>query len=275
MKTTSQPILLDAGPSQYGWHRLETALRCPRLFAWKQQGLAREISPPLVKGSLLHIGLAHYYIRKQAEQQGTDPERYLSPEDAILALAEKNEEESHLWALATDDIIHAYRAYAHNWGSESWKVISVEEQLKAHVGPKQHPYTQRADLIVEEADGRVWIVDHKSAYRINSKTLTQYIMDGQFIGYQMFGHAKYKERFGGVILNRVKLSQPYDFDRRALEPAPQALRHFTQVIIEGERRIAQGGDKPPEEWPMTLTNQVCFGKYGQCPAYNLCRFGGE
>jgi hypothetical protein len=235
--------------------------------------MAREVSPPLVKGSLIHIALAHHYARVQAEQEGQDPEQWLEPDDAIFALAEKNEMESHLWMLAAPEITAAYVAYKNNWIGENWKVLGVEEQLEAKVGPKKHPYTQRADLIVEDAQERVWIVDHKSCYRINSKTLSQYIMDGQFIGYQMFGRAKYGERFAGVMLNRVKLSQPYDFDRRAIEPAPQALRHFTKVVIEGERRIAQWADKPPEEWPMTLTNQVCFGKYGQCPAYNLCRFG--
>ena len=45
--------LLNAGPSEAGWHRLQTVLRCPRLYAlgtdWDK--------PALVKGSLVHIGL--------------------------------------------------------------------------------------------------------------------------------------------------------------------------------------------------------------------------
>ena len=156
--------------------------------------------------------------------------------------------------------------------AEDWKVLEVENELRARVGEKKHLYTQRADLTVEDPSGRVWIVDHKSAYRINAKTLDQYILDGQFIGYQMFGRAIYKERFAGVILNRIKLSQPYDFDRRPIEPAPAALKSFLSTIEEAERRIAAGG-QDIESFPMALNNQTCYGKYGKCGAYDLCRFG--
>jgi hypothetical protein len=76
-------------------------------------------------------------------------------------------------------------------------------------------------------------------------------------------------------VNRIKLSSPFDFDRRPLEPAPRALKYFVQVIEEGERKISLFEGKPIEEWPMALNNQTCFGKYGQCDAYDLCRFGDE
>ena len=98
-------------------------------------------------------------------------------------------------------------------------------------------------------------------------------MDGQIVGYQMFGRAKYGERFAGVLLNRVKLSPPFDFDRRALEPAPAALTDFVKVIEEAERRVAQYEGKETRDYPMSLTNQICYGKYGKCRAFDLCRFG--
>ena len=49
--------LLDAGPSERGWHRIETAARCLRLFAWTQVvGKTFPATEPLIKGSLLRIG---------------------------------------------------------------------------------------------------------------------------------------------------------------------------------------------------------------------------
>ena len=268
------PKLLDAGRSERGWHRIQNVIRCPRLFAWKEiKGLNFPISSPLVNGSLIHIALAHHYQRIKEKQTGGNPDDWLRPEDAVQALALKNVEESTLWLAAVPQIVDAYYAYVNNWLGENWKVLEVEHELRAHLGEEKHLYTQRADLIVEDNDDRVWIVDHKSAYRLNSKTLRQHILDGQFVGYQLFGKAKYKERFAGVLVNRVKLSTPYDFDRRPLEPAPQALKWFVKVIEEGERRISQWEGKPIEEWPMALNNQTCFGKYGACDAYDLCRFG--
>ena len=268
--------LLDAGPSESGWHRIQNVIRCPRLYAWREIGGKKfKVSAPLVNGSLIHVALAHHYQRLKEKQTGGNPDDWLLPEDAIVALAEKNADESPLWMSAIPQIQDAYFAYRHNWHFEEWKVLDVEHQLKARLGEKKHLYTQRADLIIEDANGRVWIVDHKSAYRLNSKTLRQHILDGQFIGYQLFGKARYGSKFAGVLVNRIKLSPPFDFDRRPLEPAPRALKYFVQVIEEGERKISLFEGKPIEEWPMALNNQTCFGKYGQCDAYDLCRFGDE
>jgi len=270
----SNAQLLDAGPSERGWHRIQSVIRCPRLFAWREVGGMRfKPTAPLVNGSLIHVALAHYYQRLKEKQVGGNPDDWLRPTEAIEALAYKNAEESSLWISAIPQIQNAYVAYANNWVGEEWKVLEVEYQLKAHLGKEKHLYTQRADLIIEDARERVWIVDHKSAYRLNSKTLRQHILDGQFIGYQLFGKAKYGDKFAGVLVNRIKLSTPHDFDRRPIEPAPQALKWFVKVIEEGERRIAQWEGKPIEEWPMALNNQTCFGKYGACSAYDLCRFG--
>ena len=265
--------LLDAGRSERGWHRIENMLRCPRLFALREiQGIQFDISPPLVNGSLIHIALAHHYQRQWERQNDGDPNLWLSPADAITALAQKREEESPLWVKAINQITEAYYAYSDNWSQEDWKVLEVENELRAQVGKGQHLYTQRADLTVEDVHGRIWIVDHKSCYRITSKTLRQHILDGQFLGYQMFGRAKYGDKFAGVLVNRIKLSAPFDFDRRSIEPAPSALSHFVQTIESAEERIAKYGENI-ESYPMALNNQTCFGKYGQCSAFTRCQFG--
>lgn len=268
--------LLDAGPSERGWHHFENVLRCPRLYAWSHLGgMKLEMSEPLVRGSLLHIALAHHYQRIKEEQTGGNPNDWLLPEDAVETLASQESENSPLWRKLIPQVVDAYFAYRNNWLGEAWEILEVEYELRSRIGEGKHLYTQRADLIVKDHNQKVWIVDHKTAYRINSKTLRQYIMDGQFLGYQMFGRAKYGKEFAGVILNRVKVSSPYDFDRRALEPAPAALQDFVPTLLAAEKKMAEFEGKPIREWPMTLSNQVCYGKYGKCQAYDLCRFGGK
>jgi len=265
--------LIDAGPSERGWHRIENMLRCPRLYALRAiDQIPFSISSPLVNGSLIHVALAHHYQRMWEKQNDGDPDKWLTPEDAVAALARKNNDESSLWVAAIPQIVEAYQSYRNNWHGEDWKVISVEEQQRARVGEKKHLYTQRADLIVEDPNERVWFVDHKSCYRITSKTLRQHILDGQFLGYQMFGRARFGERFAGVLVNRIKLSPPFDFDRRSIEPAPYALKNFVRTILYAEGQIEEYGDDS-SNYPMVLNNQTCFGKYGQCSAYDLCRFG--
>jgi len=267
--------LINPGPSERGWHRIESMLRCPRLYALQHiDGIEFPLTRPLVNGIMLHVALAHHYKRLECEQRGTDANEWLSPEGALAEMVAKNSDSSPLWKAGVDQVFDAFCAYAQNWDAESWTVLAVEEELRANLGGGRFLYTQRPDLIVEDFDERVWIVDHKSAYRLVSKTLQQHILDGQFLGYQMFGFAKYGNRFAGVIVNRVKLSTPHDFDRTPIEPAPAALRQFTNSIVEAEERILQYGEDSTD-FPMVLSNQVCYGKYGQCPAFDLCRFGSR
>ena len=93
--------ILFTGPSPRGWHRLQTVLECPQKFAWEYRwgregyDAAERVAahmnvpkeepdkPGLNRGTLLHLGLAHYYARLREQQNGRDPELYLKPEDAI------------------------------------------------------------------------------------------------------------------------------------------------------------------------------------------------
>lgn len=264
-------ILLDAGPSERGWHRIETAARCLRFFALRESGAVPfPESEPLIRGSLVHIGLAHIYARKQAADSGNDPEKYYSPMDAILKLAEKN---GPAWEGLVDHCCDMVNAYRLRWGDDKkWKVISVEEELRATLRRKWL-YTQRADLIVEDEHGKVWIVDHKTAYRIASVTLSPHILDGQMLGYQMFGRKRFGKRFGGVIINRITTRAPFAFDRSLLEPAPDALSRFVGNLCDVEEMIERYEGRPPMEWPGTYSNMICTHKYGKCDAFEQCQWG--
>ncbi len=279
--------LLDAGPSQRGWHQFEQAGRCIRLWAWNHKANKPFIvTEPLVKGSLLHIGLAHYYQRKLEEKEGRDPNAFYTPEEAVLVLskqeARKSEDrnEASLWVSCTAPVLVALEKYQSQWSRCSWKVIAVEQELRAQItrtdGSGRFLFTQRADLIVQDAHGFYWIVDHKSCYRITSKTLRQHILSGQFLGYQMFGRRMYGRKFGGVVINRVKLSSPVDFERSVLEPAPAAAAGFMRSLQQTEDRIqAHAHLTDPMDFPAVLSDQVCYGKYGPCSAFELCRWGDE
>tara|TARA_R110002020_G_scaffold12271_2_gene45187 strand:- start:2808 stop:3731 length:924 start_codon:yes stop_codon:yes gene_type:complete len=278
-------ILVDAGPSERGWHGFENAARCLRYWAWgKVGGKKFAVTEPLVKGSLIHVGLAHYYQQKSVE----NPDDYYTPAEAITVLAQEEADkardfnERNLWLSSVAPIIGAMDAYEHEYDSRcNWKVVAVEKELRAHIPIEKGSddtflFTQRADLIVEDGHGFKWIVDHKSCYRITGKTLRQFILSGQFLGYQVFGRKMYGNKFGGLILNRVKLSQPHGFDRCSLEPAPAAVSGFIRMLRQTEQRIRDYSHlTDPMDYPPVFSEQVCYGKYGQCPAFELCRWGDD
>ena len=157
----TQPKFIDAGSSgQWGWHATEVALRCPRMFAYTYRvpgaGHRDTDSAPLLKGSLVHQGLAHHYIRMGLEQLGMDPEEFATPHDAIGECAQKLGPHAPQYV---DLARHVVQRYAMHWASEKLEVLNVEEVFSSEIGG--YTFTQRFDLVVREQDGKIYIYDHK------------------------------------------------------------------------------------------------------------------
>jgi len=272
---TLGPKLIFAGPSERGWHRVASLLRCPRLARLEEKGaLPPAESVYLVRGSLLHVGLAHHYQQLKERLTGGDPAQWFDPEAAVHALAEQ---EGAQWLPEIDLVNEALRKYLTHWSQEGWKPLEVEFELRAQL---PHPtksgerflFTQRADLIVEGEEKKVWIVDHKTASRINHSSLDQYVLSGQMVGYHHFGRALYGDRFGGVLLNRIKIYDPQEFDRRPVPTAPWATANFVKTLQWAEY-VDTMMPSDPDLVPMATNASACYGRYGKCAAFDLCRFG--
>jgi len=81
-----------AGSSgEWGWHATELALRCPQLFAYtyRLKVIGKTESEPLLRGSLVHAGLAQAYKRLQESQAGGDPEKWVGYEEGIKHCAQE------------------------------------------------------------------------------------------------------------------------------------------------------------------------------------------
>tara|TARA_R100000951_G_scaffold31834_1_gene27201 strand:- start:1112 stop:1948 length:837 start_codon:yes stop_codon:yes gene_type:complete len=276
------PILIDPGPSEAGWHRLQTALQCPRKYA-----LGREksytLSDPLVKGVLVHLGLAQYYARMKAKLNGQDPDEFYEPIAGIgkLALDNYTEDKNELWMEHAALAQHVVASYINHWKFDKWEPLYIEEQFRSHVTDDEGNrflYTQRADLIVKDSGGKIWIVDHKTTFRISPKTVRRYTLSGQFLGYRVLGKRAFGANFGGVVLNMIQLPRTLkespSYKRPTLEPAPYALRTFKQTLIAAEGIIKQHQHlDDPMLWPAVHHETACWTPYGPCPYHETCQYG--
>ncbi len=150
-------ILINAGPSPRGVHRLEQVLICPQLYAYKHRlGKDMGSKDALVKGSLVHVGLAHYYAQLRAVQRKEDPAAYHDPMDAIeLAAAEFGVTGTAWKALASQ----AVSGYMTQYMMEKFTIIGVEDLVETMIGP--YRLTARWDLVTQDSQGKFWIYDHK------------------------------------------------------------------------------------------------------------------
>jgi hypothetical protein len=140
-----------------------------------------------------------------------------------------------------------------------------------HGGPI--PITKRFDMVVQAADGRYYIWDHKvTGGRITGDKAKQYVMDGQFAVNNIAGKLLFGRQFGGVILNFVMRRPPF-INRKQMVPDtklrdamfPLQLRTVAHQV--GGLLASNAG---PEEWTMAQSELVCWHKYGRCQVWELC-----
>jgi len=266
--------LLDTGPSPRGWHRLQLMLECPQKWGFHYElgyGGKHE-SPPLIRGSLIHLGLAHHYSRMKARQQGTDEDEWMRP---LTAMREKAYREGYAWEAELDRTISCLKAYLDKWEGEKIEILEVERLAYTMIG--DNAFTGRFDLVYRDRQGKVWVCDHKTTGRIQPSQKKFYGISGQLAGYAYLGRQIYGDAFAGMMLNMVQHTAPCKFLRIPLPPAPNLITRFPQIVTDAENRIKslRESGRSPDNWPMAANELTCYSRYGACPYLEKCRWGDK
>lgn len=270
------PELINAGPSPRGWSRLGAMLQCPQKYAYtfilpedQGGGKGAKNSPALIKGSLLHTGLAHHYRIMQARQNGEDEKQWFEP---LVAMQLQALQEGEEWLEHLEDCNAALNAYIAHYGVETFYVVAVEHMISTKIG--DYEVTGRADLIIQSrSDNKVYIVDHKTTSRISGSQVKSYGISGQLIGYDYMGREMFGDLWGGMILNQLQHKDPIKYNRVTLPPSPNMLVRFPQLVRDAEEMIARYSTRPVDEYPMVMNELICYHRYGACPFVDKCRWG--
>ena len=72
-------------------------------------------------------------------------------------------------------------------------------------------------------------------------------------------------------------SSGYSFARTVLDPAPAMLVRYPEIVQHAEEGISRlramiALGRP---LPAAPSEHVCYGAYGECPAFDLCRWGDK
>ena len=285
--------IIFTGPSPRGWHRLQLAAECLQKYAWyddeKSEGRPRESgeteegrpslpprpdapsSPPLAKGSLLHLALAQHYARMRADQNGQDPEEWCEPLRAVDLMGRYTRNDKYI------DLAKAcYIKYVDVYPNDIYnmRILEVEELYQATIRGK-YLFTGRMDLVWEDSVGRVITTDHKTTGRLTTNHPMYYTVSGQLIGYRYLGQKKWGERFGGMHLNLIQHTEPRKFERIDLPRSPQMEARFEQTVVDIEESIERmkASGRGPEDWPRSMNELTCYHRYGPCSYMDQCRMG--
>ncbi len=274
-------ILINAGPSARGWHRLERVIRCPRLYALHAAGLLDTTqSEPLVRGSLVHVGIAHHFARMKARQEAPvttankdAAEDYYTPQEAMDLVARESfgAKGQELLEIARETVA----AYLALYSDEGWKILHVEQEFTTEIsdGTRSVTYTLRPDLVVKDISSRVWIIDHKCQTHIGH--VERYTLSGQFLGLQWLGRQLYGTAFGGCIVNAIQPWPHFKVKKFPVDAAPASLRRFPQLVLDVEDQITrlELEGREPMDWPGACSEFMCTNVYDRCEAFDICRFG--
>lgn len=137
----------------------------------------------LAKGTLWHLVLESHYLTLMALQDTNDSDESklkAAREEVNTFLFGKDGQQTEAQQLIT----WMYDGYVEQWGTDpQWRILAVEyklaEQLPQPDG-QLSPYILKAklDLIVQDVNGGVWIVDHKSGANLPNRVDLE--IDDQF-----------------------------------------------------------------------------------------------
>jgi hypothetical protein len=268
---------LDTGRSKAGWSYYGSWRKCPRKWAYENvyavegsRGGARGL------GTLVHELLAAHYLARMGKAAPSI--------ESILA-----DKGAHLKTEAVELAKDRYAKYVAAYATEDWTPIAVEEEFRIGflLGPDgvvrtvdagtpgSVLYTSRVDLVVRDGQGKIWIVDHKTAARVSGASEFRYAMHGQFHGFWHIGQHFYGADFAGPMINFIQTWSGTHFKRVRPPAAPAFVEGFPRLIVATASEIALWSKQvtQPSDWPVSSNETVCVSTYGTCDHAIRCRFG--
>lgn len=235
----------SGGASKRGSHRLAQVSQCERawMFSWGHRLEPRKRSRPLVEGTAVHAVLAYQWASRMI-----DPPSWFSEVPLEAQLAEDTEGMPEAATLAK----RVGEEYARHYVNDPWTPVAVEKEFFATVGDLRRQaqpgcapmpdvdderVSARIDLLIR-VNGRLWAVDHKTTKNTSGPTLPRWYPDGewaisfQFLLQTLILKKNFGADFAGVIVQRIKTTEPYDFDRNVVLLPPQVLADGAETVAK-------------------------------------------
>lgn len=211
-------------------------------------------SAALAFGGALHDALAEWYKTKDLK--------------ATLDKIDSIDYPSIPGDYRTIGLVHTViQRYLDQYGDDPhWDVVLNETSFDLE-DDEGFRFGGRLDIGVIWNDD-VWVVDHKSTSIGGSTWWEQFSSAPQMAGYSWAGSKLRGGPIRGVIINRlvVRPSGTMEFERRPYRWPEWKLEEWRESRILDYHRIAAMNEA--NEHPRNRYS--CVGKYGKCPAFDIC-----
>jgi hypothetical protein len=256
--------------------RVQTFLRCHRKYGWFYHEHLQPDRPTyaLSFGTAVHAALAEVASGKlnldQALKHGIEVFRKQMPEGKFPG----DEQIVQEYVELMERMLPAYYAhYAQDYNP--WKPIGLEVAGRIEIGTDTNVFLVfRTDELALQ-DKMLWIVDHKTAARLDPRDMLKYEMDLQMTAYtyaitkKLSQEAGRPVRVAGVIVNVLVKTQVPQFHRERFVRTDEDLEEFEREFVEIAREIRwrHRRVKEGEDW-----KQVFYKNTNECFSYGTCYF---
>jgi hypothetical protein len=183
--------------------KVELWMHSERCFWWRYiRGLSRKTSSvELDRGELQHSALQYMYELGNAK----DAKIAVSVDESVQAVAARLASVGDWYTM--DRLFLMMDKYEPTLEEDLTKytVVSAEEDI-SHEVSEGVLWTGVIDLTLQDRDGRIFYVDHKTTEKkVDSSYFSEkFNNDQQFTSYEWLGRLKHGDSFGGVLINGLQ-----------------------------------------------------------------------
>ena len=189
------------------WSEIKTFQRCPKQHEYKydQRLVPVKKARPLFLGSWFHAALESHY---KGGDWRIGHQMFL---DEYNKLFEEEREELDKRGKLPDIVSRGIKSYLWYYKDDGWKVREIEREFEVDTPLVLGGVRQRLkgiiDLVVEDEEGLLWIVDHKTASTIPEPTAF-HAMDPQLMLYPWAAKIAFGWDIAGIYYNYVRSRAP-------------------------------------------------------------------
>jgi hypothetical protein len=266
------------GPSESGFHFLQDWRRCQQFWAWRYvTGLSpMHESPTLMYGIAIHKALEGWY---RAVDRGQPPHERI--EVAVRDFRDcmylfKDQYVKGDWYQ--DDIakgLLTLEEYALRYSNEFWKVLRVGGELAIEMSescslPSGNRFTGRIDLVVQNPDGKIFIMDHKTTGWALANVTKTLQVSHQANGYLWLWNENHPDlQASAVVFNVLRnYKGSTDFKQIPVYKSERDIERFKQDTDKCLSDIVREVSSPNPHFQMDT--DACYKYNRACPFMDLC-----
>ena len=273
-----------------------TFLSCPQKYQYSYvYGLApRKPSIPFLVGGLFHNELDLMYSSGDLDVEAMKDRVGEACEEACKFPGMRADDSDKIWMqqAIVCGMVKGYKQLYLKKDLETYKIIETEGSFNADLSDGWTYHGKKDMVVLRKKDSKLFLMEHKTAGRIDAGYVAKLPMDNQILGYGWAQRRQFGKKFDGVVYNVTKKPQ---IRQKQTESLQQFMRRveddyylnpgayfYREVLTFGDADLDRFGkelvrfvkniDRAQEENDFYQNAGHCTAM-GVCPFMRLCLEG--